>query len=182
MVRLSLVALVALVASVSTAHADRYVSLGIGKSDLGGGLSDSFDDTGAGAYRLSVGQSFGNWALEARLFGSDFVNAGASPIDGDTQRTISLGVGLRYSFWHAGPLSAYGKGGLTKTWLSADGFDHEGTGFDLGLGVDLGISLPFAQFSVFAEVGHQQTELRALGDRDLDGSIRTAMAGVSLGF
>lgn len=169
----------ALLATTSTAHADRYVSLGIGKSDLGGALSDNFNDTDAGAYRLSVGQQFGNWALEASLFGSDFIAGSGLETNSST---LSVGVGLKYHFWHTGPLSAYGKGGLTKTWLRADDFDHEGTGFDLALGLDLGVKLPFAQMSLFAELGHQQTELRSLNDSDLDSSIRTAMVGVSVGF
>jgi hypothetical protein len=181
MVRIAavLVALIPPTLVVGTAHADRYVSVGIGKSDLGGGLSETFNDADSGAYRLSVGQKFGNWALEARLFGSDFI-AGSGLEENSS--TLSLGVGLKYHFWHAGPLSAYGTGGLTKTWLRADAFDHEGTGFDLGLGLDLGISLPFAKMSVFAEAGHQQTELRSSNDSDLDGSIRTIMAGISVGF
>jgi len=161
-----------LFATAGTAHADRYVSLGIGKSDLGGGLNQSFDDTDSGAYKLSVGQRFGNWALEASLFGSDF-------IDGlEQESTLSLGVGLKYHFMHTGPLSLYGMGGLNKTWLN----DHAGTGYDLGLGAELGFKMPFAQMAIFAELAHHETELRSTGTADLDGSIRTAMIGVSVGF
>lgn len=176
---LSAVVSLALLAAASTAHADRYVSLGVGKSDLGGDLGAMFDDTDAGAYRVTIGQRFGNFALEASLFGSDFQRVGA--VD-DPESTLSLGVDLKYHFFQTGPLSFYGKGGLTKTWLRADGMDHEGTGFELGAGAELGINLAVTQLAVFAELGRQQTELRSFAEPGIDGSINTAMVGVAVGF
>ena len=173
--------LLVLTTGAATASADGYVSLGIGKSDLGGQLSDNFNDTDSDAYRLTVGQRFGNFALEANLLGSQF--AGASSVPGtDDRSTLSLGVDLKYHFFHAGPLSLYGKGGLNKTWLRGENGDHSGTGYELGAGAELGFNLPFASLAVFAELAHLQTALRGEDERALDGSINTAMIGVSVGF
>lgn len=172
--RLAVVVTLALTGHAATASADGYVSLGVGKTSLGGQLSDNFDTTEADAYRLTVGQRFGNFALEANLLGSQVVGQGSV----SEHTTVSLGVDLKYHFFHLGPLSLYGKGGLNKTWLR----DHEGTGYELGAGGELGINLPFASLALFAELAHLQTDLSATDEQNLDGSINTAMVGLSVGF
>lgn len=162
-----------------------YVSLGVGESNLAGELDSRFADDESSAMRLSLGQRFGNFALEASLFGSDF--AGDSAFTGSgAHSTLSLGVDLEYYFFHTGPLELYGRGGLNKTWLQAPATqaDHhyEGTGWDLGVGAQLGIDLPIAQFAIWGELNHQETELREGNKPHLDGSIQTMMVGVTVGL
>jgi hypothetical protein len=170
--------------SVPEARADGYISLGIGDSSLGGELDQRFAGADSSAMRLSLGQRFGNFAVEASLFGSDF-NGDSMAIGTGGEGTLSLGVDLKYYFFHTGPLELYGRGGLNKTWLRAAGAageGHSGTGWDAGIGAQLGFDLPFASMGLWAELNHHQTDLRDPGQPDLDGHIQTAMLGLAVGL
>lgn len=162
-----------------------YVSLGIGQSHLSGELDNRFSDSGSDAVRFSAGQRFGSIALEASLFGSDFAGDSATTGTG-SHNTLSLGVDLKYYFFGLGPLELFGRAGLNRTWLHArdSSLDerHQGNGWDIGLGAQLGIDLPMAQMALWGDLTHQQTDLRYPGEPSFDGGIQTAMAGVSVGF
>ncbi len=168
-----------------SALAERYVSLGTGSTALGGDLQASFDDESSGAYRLAMGQRFGPLALEASIFGSDF--AGSSPEAGNGDfSTFSLGVDLKYHLGLLGPVEGYLKAGLNKTWLSSSDerpYDHRGTGYDLGVGVQWNLNLGAISGALWLDFTHYETELRSPEfARTFDGALGVTMIGASIGF
>ena len=182
------VALIAVAFASGSAHADGYIGAGLGSdSGLNGEISNHFV-TGeeAGSSRIFIGQRFGSLGLEANLFGTELT--GASDLVGrQGYSTLSLGVDLRYFIGLAGPLEAFVKAGLNKTWLDAPsnrpGFDFSGRGHEFGAGLQLTLGLPMTDLGIWLDYTRHTTKLR---DRDridsLDGRVDMMTIGASLTF
>lgn len=173
-------ALLALAAAAPAAHASSYALLGIGpKAGVGGDLGDVADgDTRT--LRFGLGQRIGPVALEGSIFGADLVgNGGRGFSDGREFASLSLGLDLKGFFTVVGPIELFGKAGLNQTWIS--GNDLEGTGWDLGAGVQFVLDLPVGYAAVWADFTHQRM---GLSDDavDVDGSFNMVMVGGSLGL
>jgi hypothetical protein len=163
-----------------------YISGGLGGgADLGGELDAFFTTEEQGSMRLSLGQRVGPVALEASLMHAGLVGQRSYVgMDAD-YAALSGGIDLKFFVGLAGPLELYGKGGLDRTWLMAPSgspHDHDGSGWDLGAGLQFTIDTPAAMFAVWLDFTHLRTTLRNPGSRDLDGRLNTLSLGVSLGF
>ena len=182
-----LLPLVATLAAAPVARAGGgYVSGGYGGgAGLDGTISSSFTTHDSNSARFSLGQRVGPVALEASLFGAGLIGSGDFVGNGAEYDTLSVGVDLKYYFTLVGPLELYPKVGLNKTWLMAPAgsrHDYDGTGWDLGGGVQFTFDTPATMLAAWLDYTHQRTDLRDPGKRDLDGQVGMLTLGVSLGF
>ena len=167
------------------AHAQRYVSLGVGGVSLDERLATFFDDSEANAIRATLGQRFGPLALEASIIGTEF--AGGSTVTGrGDYSTIAVAVDLKYHLGLLGPLEGYAKLGLNKSWLRSPTdrpTDHSGTGYNVGAGIQWNLRIGLTTAALWLEYTHLEAELRSpKTTRNFDGSFGLTLAGVSLGF
>lgn len=179
--------LAATLAAASAAHAGGgYVSGGLGGgAGLDGNISTEFHTEDSNSARFSLGQRVGPVALEASLYGAGMIGRDSWAGNGAEYDTLSLGVDLKYFFGVAGPLELYPKIGLNKTWLmepSGSRHDYEGTGWDLGAGVQFTFDTPSTMVAAWLDYTHQRTDLRDGTKRDLDGQVGMLTLGVSVGF
>jgi hypothetical protein len=169
----------------ATAYADGgYVSAGAGPgAGLDGDISNSFETSNSMNARLSIGQRFDPLAVEASLFGAGLVGRGEFAGEGREYDTLSLGVDLKYFFGIVGPLEAYPKIGLNRTWLTGgrDALDYDGVGWDLGAG----LQLSFDRIGIWLDFTHQRTNLRSDNEvytRHLDGRLNMLSLGLAVSF
>ena len=174
-----------LAAAGGIAHADGgYVALGAGPgAGLDGNISTPFRTDDSMNARLSLGQRFDPLAVEASLFGAGLVGRGDFAGQGNEYDTVSLGVDLKYLIGLVGPLEAYPKIGLNRTWLTGgrDALDYDGWGWDLGAG----LQLSFEQIGIFLDFTHQRTRLRSDNNainRNLDGNLNMLSLGAAVYF
>jgi hypothetical protein len=174
-----------LAASGGVARADGgYVGAGLGPgAGLDGNISTAFETDDSMNARLAIGQRLGPVALEASLFGAGMVGKGDFAGPGREYDTVSLGVDLKYLIGLVGPLEAYPKIGLNRTWLTGgrDAIDYDGWGWDLGAGVQL----DFERVAVWLDFTHQRTNLRSDNEvytRRLDGRLNLLALGMSVYF
>jgi hypothetical protein len=180
--------LAALLTGVSAAHADGYVSLGVGsEAALGGEMDDRFLSEGSGAGRLALGYRSRSVAIEAVAFGNGlgFINSGATS-DAD-MTSMSLGLDLKYHLDLMLGLEGYGRAGLHKTWLSqgvqSEMAAYQGDGHVLGGGLQYAFDiLPKVDAAVWADYSHQVFELEDAAGEPLTGSADVVTFGVSLGL
>lgn len=173
----------------SPAHAGGYISVGIGAdAGLAGDMATHFtaDHDDAGSGRIAIGQRVGNIAVEASLYGAALQSTTGLG-DGADYATATAGVALKYYIPLSGRLEGYGKGGLDKTWLVADGdmraSGYAGRGYNFGGGIQFTFETGLlGSAAVWLDYTHQEFELREDGMRDLDGGTRLLTLGVSLGF
>ncbi|MCP4449533.1 MAG: porin family protein [Myxococcales bacterium] len=184
---LPLLAFPLLLASAGEAHAGGYVGAGIGSgSELSGDIASHFEtDEDTTSFRVLVGERFGALAVEGSLFGSQLRGISGLSGDGDFT-TLSLGIDLKYYVGLVAGLEGYGKIGLNKTWLTgpdtAEDWNYEGRGQELGVGLQYNINLPLAKVGFWIDYTAQHTELRDGDNQALDGTIEMANIGVSVGF
>ena len=180
--------LAAMLTGISAAHADGYVSLGVGsEAALGGEMGDRFQPEGSGAGRLALGYRSRSVAIEAVAFGNGlgFMNSGAT---GDADMTtMSLGVDLKYHLHIALGLEAYGRAGLHRTWLSesvqSEMATYQGDGHVLGGGLQYTFDLlPKIEAAVWADYSRQVFELDDAAGESFTGSADVVTLGVSLGL
>lgn len=181
------ISILALFAAPLAAHAGGgYVSAGIGSgAGLGGQLSESFQTEDNRSARFSLGQRVGPVAVEASLFGAGMVGESQMVGVGADYDTLSVGVDLKYYFTLAGPLELYPKAGLNKTWLlepTGASSDYDGTGWDLGGGLQFTFDSPVAMAALWLDFTHQRTDLRDSSRPDLDGQVSMLTLGLSLGI
>lgn len=169
----------------SSAHAGGYLAVGVGSdADIEGDLGSMYNAQGSDAARLAIGQRTGPVAIEASIFGTGLNSV--SGAEGDFS-AISLGVDVKYFFSLTGPLEAYGRGGLNKTWLGADhgvdGADLEGRGYSLGAGLQYSFRwLPLGEAAVWLDYSLQSLRLHDSNLAAVDGNVKLLTVGLSIGL
>jgi hypothetical protein len=167
------------------AHADgAYLTLGIGNApDLGGTVGVMFDESQDGrSGRIAIGQRYKFVALEADWTGAELSRMGT----GESWDTSTLGFSAKLIAPIFGRLEAFGRAGLTLTWLGAQGADtrYSGGGHVLGAGMQLELGFTNFVADLWAEYARHSMNLhdREKETDDVDGSLDTLMVGLSLGF
>lgn len=180
--------LAAMLPGISAAHADGYVSLGVGsEASLGGEIGDRFQSEGRGAGRLALGYRSSSLAIEAVAFGNG-LDAMSSGVASDaSMATMSLGLDLKYHLHLVLGLEGYGRAGLHKTWLSqrvqSEMAAYQGDGHVLGGGLQYVFDLlPRIDAAIWADYSHQVFDLDDAEGRPLTGSADVLTLGVSLGL
>jgi hypothetical protein len=152
----------------AVAHADTYLTLGIGpQPDLNGTLSNYQED--GRVLQASVGKSWNIVSIEGGLQGFS--------------TTLGRELSAQASVKLTAPLSPivgiYARLGLEKAWFDYDAWDSSGSGHLIGAGVE--VSPEFLPFGVFAEI--ERESLTTYADRGkYEGEIDTAIIGVKLGL
>ncbi len=153
----ALVASALLAASATSASAGSYLSLGLGGDPvLSGELRAAADGDGDGGNgRLALGQSFGRVALEGSL--SRFGLA--------TDEATAAGVHVRLSVPLDGAFGAYGRLGLERVWLGAEGDrlgDTTADGMVGGIGLEYRLTAPLlGQAALWGELSQDKLETDA---------------------
>jgi hypothetical protein len=178
--------LATMLAGLSAAHADGYVSLGVGsRAALSGELGSHFQSEGISAGRLALGYRSGNLAIEAVAFGNGL---GAMSSEAD-MATASLGIDLKYHLHLVLGLEGYARAGLHRTWLAQNGeaeslmTGYQGNGHVLGGGLQYELeALPVADTSLWADYSRQEFDLTNEAQQTMSGTADVITVGVSLGF
>lgn len=178
--------LAAMLSGISAAHADGYVSLGVGsRASLSGDLGDQFQGDGLSAGRLALGYRSGNLAIEAVAFGNG-LGTMSSTAD---MATASLGADLKYHLHIALGLEGYGRAGLHRTWLAQSGTPeslmtgYQGSGYVLGGGLQYGFELlPVVDAAVWMDYSRQVFELVGEAQPPMSGAADVITLGVSIGL
>ncbi len=183
---LATVSFVTVAAVATPAHAGGYVSAGLGGgASLDGELARNFDSEAHDSGRISLGQRIGAVAVEASYVGAGLTGVNQFTSRGDWQ-TRTLGVDLKLHVGIVGPLEAYLKGGLNKTWLDAPDardLDYDGRGWAAGVGLQFNFDFVLAGAAIWADYTHHDTVLRdADQDRKLDGSLGLLSLGLAVSF
>ena len=163
-----------------------YLTAGISsEANLSGDLATHFSTQGQGGGLVGIGFRFGQLALEGSLAGSDMFSRSALG-DRLDYTAISAGADLKYFVGLTGPLEAYGKFGLHRTWLTSHsdaGLHESGDSWAAGAGLQLGFSLgPIGQAGLVLDFTHRDMDLSEAGRRDLEGGARTLTLGMLVGF
>jgi hypothetical protein len=176
----------------AAAHADGYVSLGVGsEAALGGELGDQFHSEGLSAGRLALGYRSRNLAIEAVAFGNGLgpMSMSSPSAASADMATASLGIDLKYHLELVLGLEGYGRAGLHKTWLAQSGqpssmtSGYQGDGHVLGGGLQYGLEiLPVVDAAVWMDYSHQVFELADADYRPLTGTADVLTFGLSLGL
>jgi hypothetical protein len=180
--------LAATLTGVSAAHADGYVSLGVGtEAALGGEIGERFQAEGRNAGRLALGYRSSSLAIEAVAFGNGLGAMGSDAAGSATMSTMSLGLDLKYHLHLVLGLEGYGRAGLHKTWLgqgaASEMATYQGDGHVLGGGLQYGFDvLPRLDAAIWADYSHQVFELGDAEGRPLTGSADVLTFGVSIGL
>lgn len=171
----------------SAAHAEGYISAGVGSdTELSGSLGERFDAAGLPTGRLGVGFRMGSFALEAVGIGSEMGAAGGFTAAGVAdQSVLSLGVDAKLFMDLFAGLEVYGRVGVHRTWLSADETfedpDYEGRGAALGAGLqyrfDLAPALPAA---LWVDFDHRALTLESDERSSLSGESEVLTFGASI--
>ncbi len=173
MLRRALVAAALLTATVTSASAGSYVSLGLGGDPvLQGELRAAADGDGDGGNgRLALGQGFGRLALEGSL----------SRFGLGTDQATAAGIHVRLTVPIDGAFGAYGRLGLERVWLGAEGDrlgDTTADGMVGAIGLEYRLKAPLlGQAAIWGEVSEDQLETAA-GDV----GVRLWTLGLSVGI
>jgi len=166
----------------AAAHAGGYVTAGVGSApDLGGELDTYLSGEGHPSARFGVGHGIGPLALELGVsgYGVHGTVPTGEAVDGDAL-SASLSATLRGSL--IGPLAAFLRGGVQRTWIRTDAMDDlSGDGYVVGIGLDYGLALPIAGASVWIEVDREVLALEQ-GMGHYGGTADLVMAGVRVGL
>jgi hypothetical protein len=155
--RRALLASALLLATASTASAGSYLSLGLGGDPvLQGELMTAADGDGDGGNgRLALGQSFGRLALEGSL--SRFALA--------TDEATAAGIHARLTIPIDGPFGAFGRLGLERVWLGAEGDrigDTTADGYVGALGLEYRLKAPLlGEAAIWGEMSQDKLETTA---------------------
>jgi len=178
--------LAAMLTGLSAAHADGYVSLGVGsRAALSGNLGSQFQSEGISAGRLALGYRSGSLAIEATAFGNGL---GSMASDADLA-TASLGVDLKYHLHIALGIEGYGRAGLHRTWLAQSGqpkslmTGYQGNGHVLGGGLQYAFELlPVVDAAVWADYSRQAFDLSNEAQQSMSGTADVITVGLSIGL
>jgi hypothetical protein len=178
--------LAAMLSGLSAAHADGYVSLGVGsRAALSGELGSQFQSQGISAGRLALGYRSDSLAIEAVAFGNGL---GAMTSTAD-MATASLGVDLKYHLHIVLGIEGYARAGLHRTWLAQSGqaeslmAGYQGNGHVLGGGLQYGFELlPVVEAAVWADYSRQAFELTNEAQQSMSGTADVITVGVSIGL
>ena len=163
-----------------------YLTAGISSdASLSGDLATHFTTQGQGGGMVGIGMRFGKLALEGSLAGSEMTSR--TPLGERLDYTgLSAGADLKYFVGLTGPLEAYGKFGLHRTWLTAHsdaGLHESGDSWAAGAGLQLGFTLgPIGQAGLVLDFTHRDMDLAEAGRPDLSGSTRALTLGMVVGF
>lgn len=150
--RLCVVAAV-IAASASVASAGTYLGAGIGTSASLGGTQTRYAPDGRSG-RLILGFGFGRIGVEANATRYGLDNAGVS------WDATSIAAALRVGFPLGNNFEVFGRGGLQRTWLSANSGtmpQPSGNGWLLGVGAAYNVNLGITGASIFVDYTHNQT-------------------------
>ena len=166
----------------SIAHAGSYLSFGLGSESAPSGelVSDLHPDA-MSVGRLAAGYRAGPIALEAGISASGLRDTA----DDSTVRSASASVDLKYFVGLFGPVEAYARGGLSKTWLSGGDSLVQSTGraYDLGGGLQYTFGvLPLADASIWFDYTHRMAGLDGEEKQLMNTSADVMSLGVSVGF
>lgn len=163
------------------ARADGYVAVGVGSSgSVADGDAFARDQRLSG--RLMIGQRISVLSVEAGVSGYGL--EGMSP--GTQWDAIALGAGLKLNLPLFAGLEIFGRGGVERTWLEADGAgmdDYAGNGTVLGAGLEYGFDLVVTDASLWLDWTRHDADLDADGSgpsRDAEIDLWTAGLSVSL--
>jgi hypothetical protein len=165
----------------AVARADGYVAVGVGS---GGSVSDgdAFSSDQRLSGRLMIGQRISLLSVEAGVSGYGL--EGMSP--GTQWDAVALGAGLKLNLPIVLGLEIFGRGGVERTWLEADGAgmaDYAGNGTVFGAGLEYGFDLVVTDASLWLDWTRHDADLDADGDapsRDATTDIWTAGVSVEL--
>jgi hypothetical protein len=178
--------LATMLAGLSAAHADGYVSLGVGsRAAMNGDLGSRFQSEGLSAGRLALGYRSDNLAIEAVAFGN-----GLGDMTGSADMaTASLGLDLKYHLHIALGIEGYGRAGLHRTWLAQSGSadslmsGYQGNGHVLGGGLQYGFELlPVVEAAVWADYSRQAFHLTDEAQQSMSGTADVITVGLSIGL
>lgn len=178
--------LAALLAGLSVAHADGYVSLGVGsQAATTGELGSRFQSEGLSSGRLALGYRSGSLAIEAVAFGNGLGDMASSA----DMATASLGLDLKYHLHIALGIEGYARAGLHRTWLAQSGTPeslmsgYQGNGHVLGGGLQYGFELlPVVDAAVWADYSRQKFDLADEAQSTMSGTADVITFGVSIGL
>lgn len=174
----AILATTAILGAPGAASAGIYLGLGIGAQPT---VNDAMQDIGApssGSRTGVVGLRFANLSLEGAFGGFDM----ATQRGGD--RTLyQASAALRLSLPVAGPIEAFVRGGLERTWLGMgdDRYDLRGDGFLAGVGVALRLNLALASVSVLVDYTIHRASLDSQMNQ-VDLTSRAVGVGLQVGL
>ncbi len=176
-------------AMTSVTEAGGFVSLGMGSApNLGGEVSQLYtgDESGSNGGRIAMGERLGPLALEAGINSASLLTQGVGA-GAESAKAVSLEVSLKYYFSFMGPVEAYAKGGLAKTWIvqgSGMSMDSEQSGraYALGGGLQYSLPTPILEAGVWMDYSRQILDLHNNEGESVDGSVDVLTMGVSFGF
>lgn len=157
MLRRCLLATALLLATASTASAGSYLSLGLGGDPvLQGELMTAADGGGDGGNgRIALGQSFGRLALEGSL--SRFALA--------TDDATAAGAHVRLTLPIDGAFGIFGRFGLERVWLGAEGErigDRTADGYVGALGLEYRLQTPLlGEAAIWGELSQDKLDTSA---------------------
>lgn len=175
MKRLSVTTL-CLAAMTSTASAGAYIGLGIGTSARASSDATMMEGDGRSG-RLMLGWQIGRFGIEGSGTRYD-VWVAQAPFE-----ATQLAIGLKYGLPIDNNFEVFGRGGLQRTSLntiSSGGYDADGGGFYLGLGVAYKLPIAAVGASVFMDYQRTWTTFdNGLGEYDGVAGIWTLGATLS---
>jgi|HubBroStandDraft_6_1064221.scaffolds.fasta_scaffold38591_2 hypothetical protein len=139
----SLLAIAVLAATGPVASAGTYIGLGIGTAPSVGNDTITGAQNDGRSGRLLLGQSFG--LPIGRLAIEGEANRFSMILNGEGYDSTMLGVDLKYSLPLGNGFEAFGRLGLERSWLSANGdasdYEGSGDGYYVGLGFEYRIAI-----------------------------------------
>jgi len=176
MTRLAIAAAL-LVASTSAASAGTYLGIGIGTS-ADGSLDGGDTIEGAGrSGRLMLGSRFGKLSVEGQAGRFDMMFTGI------TYQSTEVGVGLKVNIPLGDNFELFGKGGVQRTWLSAEVspmYDAAGNGWFLAGGVEYRLNLGVTAASLVLDYQHASTTFSRSAMAEFDGSAAMWTLGATV--
>jgi hypothetical protein len=178
----ALLAVAILTSTAATASAGTYVGLGIGTSPAMSSdieMTESVERSG----RLLLGFRFGRLSLEGQAGRHDLF------IYSDPYQSTMFGAALKYSHELGSNFEVYAKGGLQRTFLSAQGpvpssraLPSDGDGHLLGAGFEYRLNLGVTGASIFVDYQYAKTSFGEgmTGGFDASSRMWTLGATVSL--
>lgn len=156
MYRLAVVALI--LASSSLASAGTYVGLGIGTAASGsaerGGATSTMDGIERSG-RLLLGTRLSRLSVEGQGSRYDVT------FDANGYQSTQLGIGLKFSLPLGNNFEAFGRGGVSRTWLNEGPtamHDAAGSGYFLGAGFEYRLTLGVTAASLFVDYQRSSTD------------------------
>jgi hypothetical protein len=168
---------------VTPAAAGPYLGLGIGTApSLGDGMASFTSASRSG--RLLLGQRLGPLAVEGAVAGFRLQGpVTRSAPDGLDYESVSLSGGARLFINLQGPLDAFARGGVERTWLSTSAAapSYRGDGMYYGAGVEMSLSLPLGSTALWLDYTRHQSTLTGNSD-EIESSSGVWTVGLSVGI